>query len=347
MNMKGMSIALAAAIILCGGCGAKQIKQTDMEEKEIYLAGGCFWGTERFFSLVPGVIETEAGYANSNVDNPSYRQVCHGTTGAAETVRVVYNPAKVSLDTLLNLYYLTVDPTSLNRQGADAGTQYRTGIYYTDPADASIVLASLGRLREVSDAHIAIESGPLLNFYPAEEYHQDYLKKNPGGYCHIPEQLFEIARGSGERFARKSDEELRRELTPLQWEVTQNAATERPFVNEYDREFRPGIYVDITNGQPLFVSTDKYDSGCGWPAFSRPIDKSLIEERADTTHGMKRTEVRAADSGSHLGHVFGDGPADEGGLRYCINSASLRFVPLADMARLGYADFIPLVKSGK
>ena len=139
-------------------------------------------------------------------------------------------------------------------------------------------------------------------------------------------------------------EALRQRLTPLQWEVTQHGATERPFVNEYDHEFRPGIYVDITDGTPLFVSSDKFDSGCGWPAFSRPIDDSLLQELQDNSYGMNRIEVKASKSDSHLGHVFPDGPKETGGLRYCINSASLRFIPLADMAKEGYASYIPLVK---
>ena len=181
----------------------------------------------------------------------------------------------------------------------------------------------------------------MENFYPAELYHQEYLYKNPGGYCHIDPRLFEEVK------SRKSiphdKTELKLRLSPLQWEVTQNGATERPFVNEYDHEFRPGIYVDITDGTPLFVSSSKYDSGCGWPAFTRPIDDTLITEHNDTSFGRVRTEVRSSSSGSHLGHVFPDGPAEEGGLRYCINSASLKFIPLEEMDKEGYSEYIPLV----
>ncbi len=310
--------------------------------KEIFFAGGCFWGTAHLMSLVPGVTEATAGYANSTVPNPTYQQVCTGRTGAAETVRVIYDDTQVGLTDLLGLYFKSIDPTSLNRQGGDRGTQYRTGIYYTDPADAEVVDTCLATLQRRYRVPLAIESGPLENFYPAEEYHQDYLVKNPGGYCHVNPALFAEARQL--RKANAGKEELRRRLTPLQWEVTQNAATERPFVNEYDREFRRGIYVDITDGTPLFISTDKFDSGCGWPAFSRPIDESLISEHVDTSYGRVRTEVRSAKSGSHLGHVFNDGPAELGGQRYCINSAALRFIPLEQMAAEGYADLIPYVK---
>ena len=343
----------------------------DMESKDlktIYLAGGCFWGTEHFLSLVHGVVEAEVGYANSNVPNPTYREVCTGKTGAAETVKVVYNPREVSLPFLLDLYYQTIDPTSLNRQGNDRGTQYRTGIYYTDPAEAPVIEKSLAELQTEYRKPLAIEAGPLKNFYPAEDYHQDYLDKNPGGYCHINPGLFKLARevrdttllnkeaqesvaaseatGSLDRtYVKPSDKELREKLTPLQYEVTQNAATERPYSNVYDKEFRPGIYVDVVTGEPLFLSTDKYESGCGWPAFSKPISPDLVKNYVDTSHGMNRIEVRSKSGDSHLGHVFNDGPADRGGLRYCINSASLRFVPLADMQKEGYGDLIPLVKA--
>ncbi len=316
--------------------------------KIIYFAGGCFWGTAHLFSLVPGVSKAEAGYANSIVPNPTYKEVCTGKTEAAETVRVVYDPDINSLSSLIRLYFKSIDPLSLNKQGGDVGTQYRTGIYYSDPEDATVIEAELATLARRHTQPLAIEFGPLENFYPAEEYHQEYLYKNPDGYCHVDPALFKEAktlRSFNEQSSMESREELRKRLSPLQWEVTQNGATERPFINEYDHEFRPGIYVDITDGEPLFVSSEKYDSGCGWPAFSRPIDDLLISEHLDTSYGRIRTEVRSSKSGAHLGHVFNDGPADKGGLRYCINSASLRFIPLEDMEKEGYADFIPFVKT--
>lgn len=164
------------------------------QNKEIYIAGGCFWGTEHFFSLIPGVISTEVGYANSNVANPTYEQVCTGKTGASETVRIIYDQDKINLDTILKLYFLTIDPTSINRQGNDIGTQYRTGIYFVNESDAEIIDKAIDTLRKKIGKKIVIEHQPLSNFYPAEEYHQRYLYNNPGGYCHIPASLFEIAK---------------------------------------------------------------------------------------------------------------------------------------------------------
>lgn len=324
----------------------KHLKDNDMKLKNIYLAGGCFWGTEHLFSMVPGVKESISGYANSNVADPSYREVCTGNTGAAETVEVTYNPDEVGLTELLKLYFKSIDPLSLNKQGNDVGTQYRTGIYYTDADDLPVIEAAVATLQRRYKQPLALEIKKLENFYPAEEYHQDYLDKNPNGYCHVNPQLFKEAKTLG-RVAgtNESRQELRERLTPLQWEVTQNSATERPFSNEYDHEFRKGIYVDIVDGTPLFVSSDKYDSGCGWPAFSRPIDASLITEKADDSYGMHRVEVRSSKADSHLGHVFPDGPAETGGLRYCINSASLRFIPLEKMDEEGYGDYVELIRN--
>lgn len=309
--------------------------------KQIFFAGGCFWGTEHLFSLVEGVMSTEAGYANSLTPDPSYEMVCSGSTGAAETVKVEYDDTEVGLTDLLSIYFRSIDPTSVNRQGNDRGTQYRTGIYYTSPADVPVIEAFVAAVQRRYSEPLAVEVKPLENFYPAELYHQQYLYKNPTGYCHINPELFAEVRN---RKARRTDKaELRSRLTPLQWEVTQNGATERPFVNEYDHEFRRGIYVDITDGTPLFVSSNKYNSGCGWPAFTRPIEPSLISEHTDTSFGRVRTEVRSASSGSHLGHVFPDGPAEEGGMRYCINSAALRFIPAGDMEREGYGSYLPII----
>ena len=337
----------------CLACANNRVGQTEKKEdmkstKEIYLAGGCFWGTEHFLKLIDGVEATQVGYANGNIANPTYKQVCTGTTDFAETVKVQYDPVKVDLPFLIDLYFKTIDPTSVNKQGNDRGTQYRTGIYYTDPADLSVIQETVHRLAATYTRPLAVEMKPLENFYPAEEYHQDYLDKNPGGYCHINPALFEMARKANApktaTYQKPDDATLRKKLSAEQYAVTQKNATEPAFHNEFWNEHRPGIYVDITTGEPLFVSTDKFDSGCGWPSFSKPIQKELIAEKKDTTHGMIRTEVRSKTGDAHLGHVFTDGPKDKGGLRYCINSASLRFIPKEKMKEEGYGEYLPLIK---
>ena len=315
--------------------------------KEIYLAGGCFWGTEKYFSKVGGVVETDVGYANGNTQNPTYEEVCHHNAGHAETVRVLYNPSVISLEFILNLYYEVINPTSLNRQGGDTGTQYRTGIYYVDADDEEIIQNSINKLQEKYDKPIAIEVQPLKNYYPAEEYHQKYLDKNPNGYCHIGHEHFEKAESARDFsviYKPQPIEELKKILSELQYEVTQNSATEPPFSNEYFDNFEPGIYVDITSGEPLFVSSDKFESGCGWPSFSKPIDRKSLNELTDKTYGMIRTEVRSNKGNAHLGHVFTDGPVEAGGLRYCINSASLLFIPMDQMVNKGYGHLLHLVK---
>lgn len=298
--------------------------------KTIYFAGGCFWGTEHFFKQISGVVATTAGYANSRVPDPSYKDVCTGTTMAAEAVEVRYDPSRVGLRTLIAMYFLTIDPLSVNRQGNDIGTQYRTGIYYTDELQRHVAEEAVKSLSDSLRKQVAVEVMPLLNFYPAEEYHQDYLEKTPGGYCHINPELFARARNIGR-------------LTPEQEAVTRRSATEPPFHNAYWDEDRDGIYVDVTTGEPLFLSTDKFNSGCGWPSFTRPISAKSLSEIPDTSHGMTRTEVRSTIGDAHLGHVFNDGPRERGGLRYCINSAALRFIPLEEMEKEGYGSYISLL----
>ena len=315
--------------------------------RDMYLAGGCFWGLEEYFSRVDGVVDVVSGYANGKTDKTDYEHI--GQTDHAETVHISYDASKVSYRDLLLYYLRVVDPTSVNRQGNDRGTQYRTGIYYTDTADLPVIRETVSRLAANYTHPLEVEIEPLKNFYPAEEYHQDYLDKNPGGYCHINPVLFDLARKAKMKkpvaaYSKPDDATLRSQLTAEQYAVTQKNATEPPFRNAYWDEHRPGIYVDITTGEPLFVSTDKFDSGCGWPSFSKPIDRKLIQEKADTTHGMVRTEVRSKTGDAHLGHVFTDGPADKGGLRYCINSASLRFIPKEKMQAEGYGEYLELVK---
>ena len=313
---------------------------------EIYLAGGCFWGTEKYIASIHGVLSTEVGYANGKTLNPTYEEVCTNNTGHAETVHVVYDPGIVSLEFLLELYYEAIDPTSYNRQGGDFGIQYRTGIYYVDDKDLPVIESSISKLQKRIDKPIAIEVKRLENFSPAEEYHQKYLDKNPAGYCHIGRSKIEKAANAiidPADFKAPVTEELHA-LSKMQFDVTQNAATEPPFQNQYFDSFRSGIYVDITTGEPLFASSDKFESGCGWPSFSKPIDPNVVRQKEDRSHGMLRTEIRSRVGNAHLGHVFDDGPVESGGLRYCINSASLRFIPKEDMEQEGYGYLLHLAK---
>lgn len=302
--------------------------------KEVYLAGGCFWGVQKFFDQFDGVVLTEAGYANGPDEAPSYQEVC-ASSGHVETVRVGYDETKITLTELLDYYFTVIDPLSVNRQGNDVGVQYRTGIYYTDEAQLPEIQAVYDREEKNAGQPLAVEVAALDNFFSAEEYHQKYLDKNPDGYCHIPRKMF----GLGQARREKRAQELRARIGNLAYEVTQNAATERAFSGHYDDFFEKGIYVDIVSGEALFSSADKFDSGCGWPAFSKPIDAEAVTKHVDTTFGMLRTEVRSSSADSHLGHVFDDGPIASGGQRYCINSAALRFIPYDQLEDEGYAAY--------
>jgi len=302
----------------------------------IYLAGGCFWGVEGYFKRIEGVKDTTCGYANGRTKNPSYEDVCRHDTGHAETVKVDFDDEVISLEDLLIYYFRIIDPVSVNKQGNDVGTQYRTGIYYTDESQLLVIKAAIESEQRKYNEKIAVEVLPIENFYSAEEYHQDYLDKNPNGYCHINLGLAYEPIVRSEKYKRKNDDELKESLTPLQYDVTVNAATERPFDNEFNSNFERGIYVDITSGEPLFFSTDKFESGCGWPSFSKPIQKDLVKYSEDLSLGRRRIEVRSNVADAHLGHVFDDGPSELGGLRYCINSAALRFIPLDKMDEEGY-----------
>ncbi len=341
---------LLLGVMSCSAKNNKSIPKSmdnHQKTKEIYFAGGCFWGTEYFFQQVRGVVSTEVGYANGTLKNPTYKEVSQGITGAAETVKIIYNPEIIDLDLLIDLYFKTIDPTSLNRQGNDIGTQYRTGIYYTDDKDHVLIQMKIEEIEKQFAHKIAVENKPLHSFYDAENYHQDYLNKNPGGYCHIPPDLFEFAKNANPEslkvYSKKDQPILKKELTELQYEVTQKDMTEKSFDNSYWNEFREGIYVDVTTGEPLFISTDKFESGCGWPSFSKPISEKLITELPDKSSKMTRTEVRSKTGDAHLGHVFEDGPTEKGGLRYCINSASLLFIPKDEMKKKGYEAYLNLL----
>lgn len=320
------------------------LKFDEANLKDIYLAGGCFWGLEAYMARVYGVYDVTSGYANGNTENPSYEDLIYKNSGHAETVHVQYDPEKVSLETLLDYYFKVIDPTSLNKQGNDRGVQYRTGIYFTDPTEKAVIDKRIAKEQEKYSKDIVVEVEPLVHYYLAEEYHQDYLEKNPNGYCHIDLFTVEEVVIKAEWYPKPSDSVLKETLTDFQYEVTQENNTERAFSNEYWDFFEPGIYVDIATGEPLFLSNDKYDSSCGWPSFTRPIIPEVVTYVEDKSFNMVRTEVRSRAGDSHLGHVFNDGPVDKGGLRFCINSASIRFVALEDMTSEGYGYLVHLVE---
>lgn len=315
---------------------------------EIYLAGGCFWGVEAYMERVYGVYDVTSGYANGNTENPTYDDVVRKNTGHAETVHVLYDPERVPLEKLLTHFFGIIDPTSVNQQGNDRGTQYRTGVYYTNEADKEVIDKVIAKEQERYDDPIVTEVEPLDNFTLAEEYHQDYLEKNPNGYCHVQFDALENQEIPSlidpALYPKPSDEEIKKMLTKEQYAVTQGSGTELAFSNKYWDFFEPGIYVDVVTGEPLFSSADKYDSMCGWPSFTKPIDPAVVREFKDTSFNMVRTEVRSRKGNSHLGHVFDDGPKDRGGLRYCINSAAIKFIPQDEMEAAGYGYLIHLTK---
>ena len=237
------------------------------KQQVIYLAGGCFWGVEAFISRLKGVNNTEVGYANGRDLAPTYEKVCTGKTGHAETVKATYNPKIITLDDILENFFKIIDPYSLNRQGADIGTQYRTGIYWQEESQRDTVITFLREKQKVSPERIVVEVRPIASFYPAEGHHQKYLERNPQGYCHVDLNLID-----DEEFDHLSREE---------YEITQLSLTEPPFSGKYDDFFEDGVYVDVVDGEVLFSSDDKFDSGCGWPAFSRPVSED-VEGLPDT-----------------------------------------------------------------
>lgn len=317
--------------------------------KEIYLAGGCFWGVQAYMDRILGVEYTNVGYANGKTAEAEYYSI--HKTGHAETVYVVYDPLRISLEELLKYYYGIIDPASLNKQGNDQGTQYRSGIYYVSFEDKAVIdtvtQAVALDLKSARGSDVVTEILPLANYIPAEEYHQNYLNINPNGYCHI--NLSSIP-GTKEKprvnlvdYPKPPIEKIRGKLTAAQFGITQEGETEYAFRNAYWNNKADGIYVDIVTGEPLFSSSDKFDSGTGWPSFTRPIQWDVITYIADYSSGMERIEARSRSGNSHLGHLFRDGPVTEGGLRYCINSSALDFIKYNDMDASGYGKYKILI----
>ena len=337
--------------------------QTEVHTGEInptataYFAWGCFWCMEGIFEKQYGVEGAYSGYTGGSAETASYEQTSAKNTGHREAVRVVYDPDIISYKTLVELYWTQIDPTDDGWQFNDRGFVYSTAIYYNNEAEREI--AELSKLelqnswRFQENIVVAIE--PAKEFYDAEEYHQDYYKKNPVRYklytswsgrrpyieANWQDRIDEIESGLKKPVAKYSEKELLW-ITSSKWYVTQEDGTEPAFDNKYWDNKEPWIYVDIVDGTPLYSSLDKFDSGTGWPSFTKWIDEANLTTHIDTRFFMTRTEVRSKHADSHLGHIFNDAPPELGWIRHCINSASLRFISVDSLEEEGYWEYVEM-----
>ena len=357
-NLALRTFILFSVLIGCSNAerqpGGTSMTSDNKKLEKATFAGGCFWCMEPPFEKLDGVVEVISGYTGGQKANPTYEEVSSGATGHLEAIQITYDPEKVSYGQLLDTFWRNIDPTDAGGSFVDRGLQYGSAIFYNDEEQKRVAEDSKKRLEESTtfDKPIVTKVLKFEKFYNAEDYHQDYYKKNPirykfyragSGRDPFLEKVWKGRKEKNAPFKKPSDEELRRRLTPLQYEVTQKEGTEPAYKNEYWDNHREGIYVDIVSGEPLFSSLDKFESGTGWPSFTKPLEPGNIVEREDRSFFMRRTEVKSKQAGSHLGHVFNDGPKPTG-LRYCMNSAALRFIPKEDLEKEGYGKYLSLFK---
>lgn len=355
-NLKNLFVVIVTIFIVSAcNTNSNQVTNQNKEYRTATFAGGCFWCMEHPFEDLDGVKEVISGYTGGKIDNPTYHQVSSGGTGHYESIQITYDPKIISYEKLLDVFWHQINPTDDGGQFVDRGQQYATAIFYHSEEQKKSAEKSIMELDKsgIFGAPIVTKILPAQIFYKAEEYHQDYYKKNPENYHRYRngsgrDQYLNKIWGKKDikeklktGFKMPSKEELKNMLTPLQYQVTQNEYTEPAFNNKYWSNHKEGIYVDVVSGEPLFSSTDKFESGTGWPSFTKPIDKKFIVQKTDSKLIEERTELRSKLANSHLGHVFDDGPQPTG-MRYCINSAALRFIPKEDLEKEGYGKYLSL-----